>query len=99
VQRLTRAVSTHRYTAKSIDVTNKKGDTKPVDLVFQSVVPSFQCFVCSIHVSLAITLSSGQSPREQIEVRLARTRRMPSSALVRRVCAVEPDLISRTGGS
>jgi hypothetical protein len=57
-----------RYTAKSIDITNKKGDTKPVDLVFQSIAPSFQCFTCSLDVSLAITLSAGQSPRDQIEV-------------------------------
>ncbi|ELR20698.1 uncharacterized protein ACA1_054440 [Acanthamoeba castellanii str. Neff] len=66
------ASDTKKYTAKSIDITNKKGDTKPVDLVFQSIASSFQCFTCSVDVSLAITLSPGQSPREQIEAALER---------------------------
>lgn len=57
-----------RFSVSAIDITNRKGETKPVDMKHQSFVASLQCFVCAVDVSVTIPVASGQNPRDQIEV-------------------------------
>jgi len=56
-----------RYTAKRIDITNKKGNTRPAELVFQTFASSFHCFVSSVNISFSVPLAQGQSLGHQIK--------------------------------
>jgi len=61
------ASDTKTYTAKRIDITNKKGNTRPAELVFQTFASSFHCFVSSVNISFSVPLAQGQSLGHQIK--------------------------------